>query len=257
MAKLTGPLANKDTVSGSDPLHELLLKLRARDVLSEEEEQILRDSIGEIKELPRAKVIVKAGVTVSECTLLVEGFVCRYKDLSDGQRQLMELHVPGDFLDLHSFLLKQLEHNVGSMTPVRLVMTPHDKIRDITEKHPHLARMLWFSTLLDAAIHRERILSVGRRSALSRISHLFCELYVRLNVVGLTDGFSYRLPITQADIADASGLTAVHVNRMLKQLREMGLMSFRNNEVVIQDWNQLQRTGEFSDHYLYLERRPR
>lgn len=250
-------MASKVAEARSDPLYELLLKLRARDVLSDEEEQVLRASISEIKEVGRAKVLVKAGVVVSECTLLVEGYVCRYKDLSDGQRQVMELHVPGDFLDLHSFLLKQLEHNVGSMTPVRLALVPHDRIRDITEKYPHLARMLWFSTLLDAAIHRERILSVGRRSALSRIAHLFCELYVRLKVVGMTDGYCYRLPITQADIADASGLTAVHVNRMLKQLRDMGLMSFRNNEVVIQDWDQLQRAGEFSDHYLYLERRPR
>jgi CRP-like cAMP-binding protein len=250
-------LANKGAAAGGDPLQGLLLKLRARDLLSEEEEAVLRDAVREIKELPRAKVIVKAGVVVSDCTLLIEGFVCRYKDLSDGQRQVMEIHVPGDFLDLHSFLLKQLEHNVGSMTPVRLALVPHDKIRHITEKYPHLARMLWFSTLLDAAIHRERILSVGRRSALSRIAHLFCELYVRLDVVGLTDGQSYKLPITQADIADASGLTAVHVNRMLKQLRDQELLCFRNNVVTIQQWDRLQRIAEFSPHYLYLERRPR
>jgi CRP-like cAMP-binding protein len=250
-------LANKAGAPASDPLRELLLKLRARDVISDEEEKVLRDAVSDYKEMPRAKVIVKAGVTVSNCTLLIEGIVCRYRDLNDGQRQVMELHLPGDFLDLHSFLLKQLEHNVGSMTPVRLALVPHDRIRDITEKHPHLARMLWFSTLLDAAIHRERILSIGRRSAVSRIAHLFCELYMRLKVVEMVDGYSYKLPITQADIADASGLTAVHVNRMLKQLRDQGLMSFRNNEVIIQDWDQLRRVAEFSDDFLYLERRPR
>lgn len=250
-------MANKEAAPASDPLRDLLLKLRARDVLSEKEEKILRESVSEIKEIPRAKVIVKAGVAVSNCTLLIEGIVCRYNDLSDGQRQVMELHLPGDFLDLHSFLLKQLEHNVGSMTPVRLALVPHDKVRAITEEHPHLARMLWFSTLLDAAIHRERILSVGRRSAVSRIAHLFCELYLRLKVVNMVDSYSYKLPITQADIADASGLTAVHVNRMLKQLRDQGLMSFRNNEVVIQDWDRLQQVAEFNDQYLYLERRPR
>ena len=247
--------ANRDLAS--EGVDRLLLKLRARDVVDEREEAVLRASIAEVQELPQVKVIVKAGVAVSQCTLLINRFVCRYKDLADGQRQIMELHIPGDFLDLHSFLLKQLEHNVGSRTPVRLAFVPHDRLREITEEHPHLARMLWFSTLLDAAIHRERILSVGRRSALSRIAHLLCELDIRLAIVGLADNHSYRLPITQADIADASGLTSVHVNRMLKQLRDEGLVTFRNSEVIIHDWDRLKRVAEFDDTYLYLERRPR
>jgi CRP-like cAMP-binding protein len=169
----------------------------------------------------------------------------------------MEIHVPGDFLDLHSFLLKQLDHSVGSMTPVRFGLVPHDAIRRITEERPHLARMLWFSTLLDASIHRERILSVGRRSAASRIAHLFCELFVRLELLGLTEGHSYPLPVTQADLADASGLTSVHVNRMLKQLRTDGLVTFRGGWVVIDDWDGLQREAEFDPGYLHLQRFPR
>lgn len=240
-----------------DPLALLLLKLRARDMLSAEEEAVLRASVAEVKEVGQGKMLVKAGVTLSVCTLLVEGFVCRYKDLADGQRQIMEIHVPGDFLDLHSFLLNRLEHHVGSMTPVRLALVPHDRIREITEKHPHLGRMLWFSTLLDAAIHRERILSVGRRSAIARIAHLLCELNERLGVVGLAKGHRYNLPITQTDLADASGLTSVHVNRMLKQLRDQQLLTFRNNEVVIHEWERLRQIAEYSSAYLYLERRPR
>ena len=241
----------EDVVAG------LLLKLRARDEVDAEEEAVLRASISEVKEIPAAKVIVRAGVPLTQCTLLVDGFVCRYRDLADGQRQIMELHVPGDFLDLHSFLLKQLEHHVGSITAIRAAFVPHDRIREITERHPHLARMLWFSTLLDAAIHRERILSVGRRSALSRIAHLLCELYVRLGVVGLAENGVYKLPITQADIADANGLTAVHVNRMLKQLRDRGLATFRNSDVVIHDWDGLKRVAEFDERFLYLDHRPR
>ena len=104
----------------------------------------------------------------------------------------MELHVAGDFVDLHGFLLKRLDHNVGAMTPVRMAMVPHDALRGITETHPHLGRMLWFSTLLDAAIHREKILSIGRRSAMARIAHIFCELLVRLRIVGLADETGYR-----------------------------------------------------------------
>lgn len=238
-------------------LDGLLLKLRARDLISREEEAVLLSAVAEVREVTQGRVLVRAGVTVHDCTLLVDGIVARYKDLADGQRQILELHLPGDFLDLHSFLLKRLEHHVGSVTPVRLAIVPHDRLRAITEEHPHLARMLWFSTLLDGAIHRERILSVGRRSALSRVAHLLCELHVRLEVVGLAKDFRFQLPITQADIADATGLTSVHVNRMLRQLRDEDLLTFRGGEVVIHQWEPLQRVAEFNPGYLYLERRPR
>ncbi len=238
-------------------LRPLLLKLRARDLVTEDEERILRDSIAQIRELPPGRVLVRAGVTLSESTLLYEGFVCRYKDLSDGQRQIMEIHVPGDFLDLHSFLLKRIDHNVASMTPVRLALVPHDALRDITENYPHLTRLLWFSTLIDAAIHREKILSIGRRSAVGRIAHIMCELYARLKLVGLADDHRYKLPLKQADLADATGLTSVHVNRMLRKLRNEEILTFRGGEVTIHDWDRLQQIAEFNPTYLHLERRPR
>jgi CRP-like cAMP-binding protein len=246
-----------DDAQREEALRGLLLKLRARDIVSAEEEQVLRDSIGDIRSVAAGRTIVQAGVTLSECTLLFEGFVCRYRDLADGQRQIMELHVPGDFLDLHSFLLKRLEHHVGAMTRVRFALVPHDALRTITESYPHLGRLMWFSTLLDAAIHREKILSVGRRSAIGRIAHILCELFVRLEIVGLTAGKSYRLPLTQTDLADVTGLTSVHVNRMLKKLRDEELATFRSGEVRIHDFERLQRVAEFSPAYLYLERRPR
>jgi CRP-like cAMP-binding protein len=240
-----------------DPLRRLLLKFRARDLLSGEEERVLRDCVSEIREVPEGKAIVRPDVTLSVSILLLEGIVARHKDLSDGQRQILELHVAGDFIDLHGFLLKRLEHHVSALTPARLALVPHDCLRRITEQHPHLARMLWFSTLLDGSIHRERILSIGRRSALARIAHLICELNVRLEVVGLGAGGRFDLPLTQADLADVTGLTSVHVNRMLKKLRDDGIVTFRAGEVVIHDWHQLQRLAEFNLNYLYLERRPR
>jgi CRP-like cAMP-binding protein len=218
---------------------------------------VLRASVAEIREHPAGRTIVRSGTTLSASTLLIDGIVCRYKDLADGQRQIMELHVAGDFVDLHGFLLKRLDHNVGTLTPVRIAMVAHDSLRGITETHPHLGRMLWFSTLLDAAIHREKILSIGRRSAMARIAHVFCELLVRLRLVGLADEKSYALPLTQADLADVTGLTSVHVNRMLKRLRDDGLLTFRGGRVEISDWEALQRVAEFDPSYLHLERRPR
>jgi CRP-like cAMP-binding protein len=235
----------------------LLLKLRARDLVGEEEEEVLRASVAELHEFRPGRTIVRSGTTLSASTLLVDGIVCRYKDLADGQRQIMELHIAGDFVDLHGFLLKQLDHNVGAMTAVRVASVPHDALRRITETHPHLGRMLWFSTLLDAAIHREKILSIGRRSALARIAHIFCELLVRLRIVGLASETGYALPLTQADLADVTGLTSVHVNRMLKKLRDEDLLTFRGGMVTIGDWDRLQSVAEFDPTYLHLERRPR
>jgi CRP-like cAMP-binding protein len=189
--------------------------------------------------------------------LLIDGIVGRYKDLANGERQIQELHVAGDFVDLHGFLLKRLDHNIGAVSACRIAIVPHDRLRRITEEYPHLARLLWLSTMLDASIQRETILSIGRRPALSRIAHLMCEMSVRLRLVGRGDGERFLLPMKQTDLADTTGLTSVHVNRMLKQLRDQSLLTFRGGEVVIHDWEKLARVAEFDPAHLHLDRLPR
>lgn len=239
-----------------DPIARLLLKLRARDSVGAHEEAVLRDAISEIREFSAGQTIVHANTPLTHSALLVEGLVSRYKDLKNGQRQILEIHVPGDYVDLHGFLLKRLEHDVGALTRVKIAFAPHDKIKRITEEEPHLTRLLWFSTLVDAAVQREKILSVGRRAALARIAHFMCELFLRLDLVGLAEEKGFALPLTQIDIAEATGLTSVHVNRMLKQLRDQELMTFRGGQVAIHDWAGLQTVAEFDPAFLYLERRP-
>jgi|SRR5687768_886473 len=234
-----------------------LLKLRARDQVSAEEERAIRAAVAEIREYPADRTFIRANQELTTSTLLIDGLMCRYKDLRDGQRQITELHVSGDFADLHSFTLKRLDHNLMTLTPCRVGIVPHDRLQAITEAHPHLTRLYWFMTNLDAAIHREWELSLGRRSALARIAHLFCELNVRLGVVGLAESGGYGLPLTQTDIAECLGLTSVHVNRTLKELRARGLVEFRGKRVVIQDLPALERAAEFDPAYLYLERRAR
>jgi CRP-like cAMP-binding protein len=241
----------------ADPVHRLILKLRARDVVTEREEEVLRSAITAVEEVAPGRTIVRHGATLTHSTLVVEGILARFKDLSEGQRQIQEIHVAGDFADLHGFLLKRLDHNVGALTRCRIALVPHDTLRQITENEPHLARMLWFSTLLDAAIQREKILSVGRRSALARLAHIICELYVRFELVGLAPDHSFAFPVTQLDLGDATGLTSVHVNRMLKQLRDDRLVTFRGGEVTIHDWPRLQQVAEFDPAYLFLEKRER
>ena len=234
-----------------------LMKLRARDELSSDEEQAIRGAIAEFRDYPADKTFIKPGERLDHSTLLLDGLMCRYKDLRDGQRQITELHVAGDFADMHSFTLKRLDHSVMTLTPCRAAIVPHERLREITERYPHLTRIYWFGTNLDAAIHREWELSLGRRSALSRTAHLFCEILVRLEIVGLTDGTSYELKLTQTDLAECLGLTSVHTNRTLKELREGGMVEFRGGRVSILDLPALERVAEFDRSYLYLERRPR
>lgn len=188
--------------------------------------------------------------------LVIEGFVGRYKDMRDGQRQITELHVPGDFADLHGFLLKRLDHDLLAMTDCAVSWVSHKDLQQVTEEHPHLARLLWFSTNLDAAIHRAWTVSLGRRDATARLGHLMCELQSRLHIVGLAEPDGFALPVTQADLAECLGLTPVHVNRVLKDLRERELLAFRSGRVKILDFDKLARLAEFSPAYLYLDKTP-
>jgi CRP-like cAMP-binding protein len=231
-----------------------LRKLRARDDVSAEEEEAIRAAVAEVKVFPADHTIIHAGEVLTFSTILLDGFMCRYKELSDGQRQITELHVAGDFVDLHSFSLKRLDHNIMTLTPCRVGIVPHDRLEAITETHAHLTRLYWYSTNLDAAIHREWELSLGRRSAIARIAALFCEMCLRLGVVGLTDDHSYSLPLTQTDLAECIGLTPIHVNRTLKELREKQLVQFKGGRVTILDWGGLAGIAEFDPSYLFLEK---
>lgn len=235
----------------------LFLKLRQRDEVADYERQALLEAVSDIREFGEGETLVHAGDLLNSSTVLLEGVVGRVRDLADGRRQIIELHIPGDFYDLHAFLLKRLEHSVEALTPVRIATMPHERLKTITERWPHLSRLLWTSTLLDAAIQREKILSIGRRSAISRLAHLLCELHVRLKVVGLANGESYPLALTQAQLADAAGLTQVHVNRTLKELRDRRIVTVRGGSVTIADHAALIDIAEFTDDYLYLERQPR
>ena len=238
-------------------IDKLLLKLRLRDDVSAAEERTLRDLVETTCDVAANRTVVREGETLDVSVLLLDGLMCRYRDLKDGARQIAELHVGGDFVDLHGFTLKTLDHNVMTLTPCRIAFVPHERLRRVTEEQPHLTRLLWFSTTLDAAIHREWVMSLGRRSSLARLAHLFCELKVRLEIIGLTDGLSYDLNLTQTTVAECLGLTPVHVNRTLKQLRETGAVEFRSGRVTIHDWDRLTAIADFEPDYLHLKRLPR
>ncbi|MFL6829216.1 MAG: Crp/Fnr family transcriptional regulator [Sphingomicrobium sp.] len=232
-----------------------LKKLRKRVELSADEERAIRGVVAETRSIPADHIVVRSGQELSSSTMLLSGWMARYKDLPSGERQVTELHVAGDFTDLHGFTLKCLDHDVMAMSDCTVAIVPHDRLREVTEKYPRLARLYWFESNVDAAIHREWALSLGQRSAISRMAHLFCEMYERLDVVGRTDGNGYEFPLTQRELSECLGLTVVHVNRTLQALRRQGLVELGNRQLRIHDRRGLEGVAEFDRSYLYLDRR--
>jgi len=240
----------------SNLIERHLKKLRIRDTLSAEEEKEVRGLVSHTIQVPADRTFIRAGQELRESTLLLDGWMARAKDLQSGQRQLAELQVPGDFTDLHGFTLKRLDHEIVTITACTVGVVPHERLKAMTERFPHLTRLYWFMTNLDAAIQREWTLSLGRRTALSRMAQLFCELLVRLEIAGLASNDAYDFPLTQVEVSECLGLTAVHVNRTLQELRRMNLIEVRDRRVDILDREGLRRVAEFDPSYLYLEKVP-
>jgi CRP-like cAMP-binding protein len=229
-----------------------LKKLRRRFEISSEEERVMRESVSEVRPVKAGKVIIHAGEELNSTLLLLDGWLARSKDLAGGERQVTQLHVPGDFADLHSFTLKRLDHDVASVSDCRLAIIPHESLQIVADRHPRLARTLWFSTSIDGAIQRELVLSLGQRSAIARMAHLFCELYVRLQIIGRVSNDSYGFPLTQRELSECLGLTVVHANRTLQELRRRGLIELENRRLTIRDRRGLEGVAEFDPSYLYL-----
>ena len=221
--------------------------------LDSDERARLEAAISDVRSLEPRTTIVRAGEKLSQSTLLIEGFLSRYIDDRNGLRQLVAVHVPGDFVDLHGYPLKELDHDVASMTAATVAIVRHDRLDAITRELPELARKLWFATLIDASIHRAWLFRLGRLDALGRVSHFLCETNARLASAGLSDGNRFALGGTQNDIAEICGLTNVHVNRVMRQLREQRLCVFRSSLVEILDLEHLTARGQFDPDYLYIE----
>jgi len=190
----------------------------------------------------------------SDSNLLLEGMACRYKITHDGTRQIFSFQLPGDIFDAQSFILETMDHSVATLTPCKVAVIPHKTMEEITEAYPRIARAIWKNTLVDAAVFREWMLSIGRRSAYQRIAHLMCEVYTRLDVVGLAEDNSVHWPITQAELGDALGLSEVHVNRTLMELRAAKLITLNNSRLTVEDCDGLKEAGQFDPDYLHLKR---
>lgn len=232
-------------------LEHLVRKLETFSALSDSERQAVRTMFSGARRCSAGEDIVTEGEMPSSVSLIVEGLACRYRTMPDGRRQIMSFHITGDLVDLHGLVLGTMDHSVGCLTPCRLVTAPHQKLHELLEQHPRLARALWRDTLVDGAVWREWLVGMGRRSAYSRIAHLLCEVMARMMAVGLADGQSCDLPLTQQELADSLGLSLVHVNRVLQRLRASGLVSLGRGALKVHDWEGLKQAGGFDPGYLH------
>jgi len=232
----------------------LIHKLESILVLSEDEKDVLRKLSGTIKTVGPRQDLVREGDRPHECCLILEGFAYRYKLTETGKRQIFSFHIPGDIPDLQSLHIDVMDHSLGTLSACKAMFISHETVRNLMQGCPRISDAFWRDTLIDAAVFREWILNLGRREAYGRMAHLLCELYVRLKAVGLTNGDACDMPFTQAELADATGLSTVHVNRTLQDLRGEGLITLRAGSLSVLDWDRLREAGEFDPTYLHLRK---
>jgi CRP-like cAMP-binding protein len=199
------------------------------------------------------KFLIREGNSATNSALIVSGLSYRHKSTVDGDRQILSFHVPGDFIDLEGSLLSVADHNVQALTRCELALVPTGAVRQLMTNHPLLAQAMWVDTLIDASIFREWIVNVGQRDARARIAHILCEFACRLRLAGMSGAHGYELPVTQEHLADATGLTTVHVSRTLMTLEREGLVRRQKRFISIPDWEKLKQAAGFSELYLHLD----
>jgi CRP-like cAMP-binding protein len=206
-----------------------------------------------IRDFEPGQDILRDGDRPEHCAMVVEGWVCRLKLLPGGGRQIIAFHIAGDMPDLQSLHLGVMDHGLSAVTPATVALIPHDALREQTARRPELAALLWRETMIDAAMFRGWLTAMGRRTAYGRAAHLFCELYLRQRAVGLAEANLCPMPLRQTDLADAMGLTAVHITRTIGALRRAGLIDLQARALTIRDWDGLCRVAEFDPSYLHLK----
>jgi CRP-like cAMP-binding protein len=239
--------------------HPLIRKLENFTPLAEGERQAVLDAIGPALRFGPRENIVREGGSADGTPLMpdglvcvLEGLICRYKLLPDGRRQILAYLVPGDLCDLRLFILKQMDHGIATLAPASVAVISRERILELTNTYPGVTRAFWWAALVEEATTREWLVNVGQRTAFERLAHLICEMFYRLGAVNLADDERCELPLTQAELADTLGLSTVHVNRTLQDLRRAGFITLRGKNLVIHDLPALQRAAMFNPSYLQL-----
>ncbi len=234
-------------------LNLFVKRLSLRSNMTDEEAGAILGLKGELREVPAHKDFVRAGEPVDHSCLVVDGLVGRFGQNGEGLRQITCFHIQGDMADLPSVVTPKSGWGLSAMTKSVLLRLPHKELRRIAAAHPGVAEAFWRDCVVDGSIFSEWVVNMGRRDSITRLAHMFCEMAIRSELAGLGDKKSYPLPATQADLGDATGMTPVHVNRTLKELRERSVLTAQMGTVTIEDWDQLVSIGDFDDGFLLLD----
>jgi CRP-like cAMP-binding protein len=255
---MTDKLASDDRVcpefsgssAGPHPLDRYLRRLSSHSPLTSADRHAILALRAESEQVASHRDIVRPGQLVTKACYVVDGLVGRYDQMRDGQRQITALHLPGDMCDLHSVVLPMARWSLTAVSRVSILRIPHADIQRLADESPSLGLAFWRDTAVDAAIIAKWCANLGRKDAGSRIAHLFCEMGLRMELAGLGTRTDYPFRIIQQDLADVVGITAVHLNRTLQGLRELGAVEFRDGRVTITDWQRLVSRAEFDPSYL-------
>lgn len=233
--------------------------LQRRDEIGEKDLERLRSMKTEHVSFRPGEVIVPVDRIAERSCMMLQGMSARSHQLSGrpDERVITAVHVPGDFVDLHGFVLAGLEHSVVALGPAEVEFVDHAELIEITESYPHLTRLMWMSTLIDAAVHRQWLVAAASLRSSAHLAHLLCEIYTRLSAVGAADSYRFTLPLLQRELADILGYSPIHINRAVRDLRDRGLLRWNGNEVEILDWAGLVRLARFDPTYLDMEKHRR
>jgi len=238
-------------VTDNHPLGPLVRRWSKHSRLSEDDKRALISLPFTNRTFGKDGYIVREGQQTSECALLLRGFAFRQKLVRNGSRQIISFHIPTEFVDLQNGLLDVADHSVQSLNRADVALVPRGALMELADSHPAIRMAMWIDTLVDGSIFREWVVNVARRDSRSRIAHLLCELAFRLEKIGEGDGGRFDFPLTQEQLADATGLTSVHTNRTLQSLRKDGLIQLTAKSLTVLDWNRLREVGDFDELYLH------
>ena len=237
---------------GPSALDPMLRKLQRRAPFDPADREALLALPHDVRTIEPGRYVVREGDAPTHCCAILSGFACRHKLVSDGSRSIGAVHMKGDIADLQNSLLGRADHNVQTLTRSEIAFIPREAIRLLAAAKPAIGIAMWHDTLIDGSILREWIANLARRDAATRLAHLLCEFAIRIEHVGIGDRFRFELPMTQEQLADATGLTPVHVNRTLRDLEQRGLISRNVRTVAIADWDRIREAADFNAAYLHL-----
>jgi CRP-like cAMP-binding protein len=233
-------------------LDALVRNLSRHSELSNEDEAAILSLPHTLRTFEEKSFLLREGDHPTVCPILIRGYACRHKVTGGGSRQILSLNIPGDALDFQNLLVEEADHNIQMLTRGEVAKIPVLEISRLIEARPAVAQAIMVATMVESAMFREWTVSVGRRDARSRIAHLLCEFAYRVDSRGLSDGETYELPMNQEELGDATGLTAVHVNRVLKRLEAEGLIARNRRAISFPDRECLAELADFTPRYLHV-----